>query len=244
MSSSPTQKRKKKKRTPLKNNLFLKKVLSGVCAPIVQLARVSWQVMEIKMHPDARSLIETGQPVIYALWHGRMYCLLKGVPPERTAILVSPSNDGEFITRMAQDLGFPHFIRGSHKRDGIQAVLGMHKALHEEGLSIAFTVDGPRGPRYKVKPGIVRLASQAKVPIIPIGSSAAWLLRKSERSWDHFHAPFFGSPMQLHYGQPIYTPANADEDTIQTTCKTLEESLMQINLESDAVFGFRNQEHL
>lgn len=236
--------KKKKKKFSLKSNLLLKKTLALVTGMFLRFVRFSWRVTGQDVHPETQTLLDSGVPVIYALWHGRMYCLLKSVPEERVAILVSHSNDGDFITQTVEWLGFRHFIRGSEKRGGKQAALGLYRTLKEQGLSVAFTVDGPRGPRYKVKPGIIRIAAQTGTPIIPLGSSASCLLTKFERSWDHFHAPFFFSPMHLVYGQPLIVPADLNDDDVEAYCQSLEAALMQVNLQADATQGFMNQERL
>lgn len=235
---------KKKKRTPLKNMLWLKKLLAQLLGQPMRFIRWTWRVEGVEMHPEAKAILASGKPVIYALWHGRMYVLFKAVPLQKVAILVSPSNDGEFITRIAQCIGFQHFIRGSHKRGGTQAILGMHRALKEDDLSVAFTVDGPRGPRYKVKPGIIRLAAQTGAPIIPLGSASAWLLKKMDKSWDHYHPPFLWTSMQLMYGKPLHVPADVNDAQITAYSDELESELMRINLAADAVYGFHHQERL
>lgn len=235
---------KRKKRNPLKNNLLLKKALSELAGQPMRAIRASWHVEGSRVHPRTEGMLKAGTPVIYALWHGRMYLLFKAVPLDKVAILVSPSNDGEFITRIAQCIGFQHFVRGSHKRGGTQAILGLRKALLDDKLSIAFTVDGPRGPRYKVKPGIIRLASQTGSPIIPLGSASRWLLKKFDRSWDHFHAPLPFTGVHLVYGEPLMVPPNLNDDEIEQYCTKLETELLSINVEADAFYGFRNQERL
>ena len=235
---------KRKKRNPLKNNLLLKKLLSELAGQPMRLIRASWRVDGSTAHPKAEVLLKEGTPVIYALWHGRMYCLFKAVPLDKVAILVSPSNDGEFITRIAQKIGFQHFVRGSHKRGGTQAILGLRKALLEDKHSIAFTVDGPRGPRYKVKPGIIRLASQTGSPIIPLGAASRWLLKKFDRSWDHFHAPLPFTGLHLTYGEPLLVPPGLSEDEVTQYGQKLEEELLRINLDADTQYGFNNRERL
>jgi lysophospholipid acyltransferase (LPLAT)-like uncharacterized protein len=235
---------RKKKPAPLKNNILLKLLLSQIAGQPMRLVRASWRVDGITMHPEAEALLRAGTPVIYALWHGRMYLLFKSVPLDQVAILVSPSNDGEFITRIAQCIGFRHFVRGSHKRGGTQAILGLHKALQEDQHSIAFTVDGPRGPRYVVKPGIIRLAGQTGAPIIPLGASSHWLLKKFDKAWDHFHAPLPFTGLHLTYGKPMHVPAGLSEAEILLYSRELEAELMKINLDADKVYGFHQQERL
>jgi len=238
------EKKRSSKNNPLKNNFLLKMVLSQMAGQPMRLIRASWGVDKVTMHPAAEALLQSGEPVIYALWHGRMYLLFKSVPLDQVAILVSPSNDGEFITRIAQCVGFRHFVRGSHKRGGRQAIVGLHKALKRDRHSIAFTVDGPRGPRYVVKPGIIRLASLTGAPIIPLGASSRWLLSKFDRAWDHFHAPMPFTGLHLTYGEPLHVPAGLDEEGIEQTARQLEAELMKINLEADQYYGFQNKERL
>jgi lysophospholipid acyltransferase (LPLAT)-like uncharacterized protein len=228
----------------VQNNLLFKKFLSDVCGLPLRWVQDSWRIQGITAHPEAEALMQAGKPVIYAVWHGRMYCLFKAVPMDRVAILVSPSNDGELISRIARRVGFQHFVRGSHKRGGTQAILGLHRELSEHGRSIAFTVDGPRGPRYQVKPGIIRLAGQTGAPIIPLGSATQWLLKKFDRSWDHFHAPLPFTGMHLAYGQPLHVPAVLEDAEIRAYADTLEAELLRINLAADAQYGFHNRERL
>lgn len=239
-----SSRQKSKKPTNSRKSVLLTRILPAICGPLLKAVRWSWRVRSVEGDADALRLIQAGTPVIYAVWHGRMYSLFKAVPMQQVAILVSPSTDGEFITRIARHVGFQHFVRGSHKRKGTQAILGLHKALGEEQRSIVFTVDGPRGPRYQVKPGVIRLASQTGVPIIPIGSSTRWLLRKFERSWDHFHAPLPGTDLDLLYGKPLYVPASASEEDMREAGKVLEAELMRVNLHADAAYGFHRQERL
>jgi len=241
---SPKSKRKQRKSFSPLNSLLVKKVLSQMAGQPMRFIRASWRVEGRSMHPEAESLLNSGRPVIYALWHGRMYLLFKSVPLDQVAILVSPSNDGEFITRIAQCVGFRHFVRGSHKRGGTQAILGLHKALNEEGHSVAFTVDGPRGPRYVVKPGIIRLASQTGAPIIPLGAGSRTLFHKFDKAWDHFHAPMPFTRQYLTYGEPLTVPPHLTEADILLAARQLEAELMRINLEADAYYGFHHQERL
>lgn len=231
-------------RLKLPNSKPLKNSLAWLCGQPLAWVRRSWRVESVTFHPKAEGLIKAGTPVIYALWHGRMYCLFKAVPLDKTAILVSPSNDGEFITRLARTIGFRNFVRGSHKRGGLHAVLSLRKALVEDRLPVAFTVDGPRGPRYEVKPGIIRLASLSGAPIIPLGSATRHLLFKLTNAWDHYHGPIPGTSMRLIYGEPLNVPPNATDEEIEAAAKSLETELMRVNLEADAAYGFRNQERL
>jgi len=204
-----------------------------------------WWVAHRDVPPETQALLDAETPVIFALWHGRMYGLLRGVPEHRSAILISASNDGEFMAAVAKRLGFRDAVRGSSKRGGALAIRNMIRALTEDGTSMALTVDGPRGPRYEVKPGIIKLAAESGVPIIPMGSSAILMQWHFKSAWDHYHAAGVGfNRIKLVYGTPLYVPKDADETQLEAARKQLEESLMAINLKADALDGFKNKERL
>lgn len=210
---------------------------AALATAVIRLGRPTVRV-QTHWHPQTHALIESGQPVIYALWHGRMYGILFSIPPEKTGVLISPSTDGEFIVNTIKPLGFRHFIRGSHKRKGVEALRQMVRTLKEEKLSLLFMVDGPRGPRHHVKPGVVRLASWSQAPIIPVMGSVKYMLKKFTRSWDHFEFPMFFTPMSIFYGEPIFIPPDLEDDAaIETQRLRVEAAMHGLMQEADAVYG-------
>ncbi len=142
------------------------------------------------------------EPAIYAIYHGWQY-ILGGMPDRKKLhILISQSNDGEIITRVVHFLGFST-IRGSMGRGGSKATREILKALNE-GKNIAYTVDGPRGPGFKVKEGIIRIAQMSGRPIIPYYGDA--FLRLEINSWDKYQIPIPFSPIGIELGEPMYVP--------------------------------------
>ena len=136
------------------------------------------------------------KPVIFALYHGRMVGLLVLEPRDKVTILISQSRDGEIIARACRALGFS-IARGSSAVGGFKGALEL-VAQAESGQSIAFTVDGPRGPMHKVKAGIIRLAELTQLPIVPFVCRARttyWM-----KSWDRFMAPFWATPIVYLFG--------------------------------------------
>ena len=99
--------------------------------------------------------------------------------------MVSRSFDGEYIARMIEKLGFAA-VRGSSSRGGAKALLGLRKYL-EQGQSVAFTIDGPRGPKYVAKPGPVLLSRESGLPMAAfyVAVSDAWVLK----TWDALIIP-------------------------------------------------------
>jgi lysophospholipid acyltransferase (LPLAT)-like uncharacterized protein len=103
------------------------------------------------------------KPLMAALWHNNLLPLLFHWRHNDVATVASQSKDGELITKMLHRLGFC-VARGSSSRGGVKAMLGMVRYA-EKGHVGAITVDGPKGPRHVVKPGIIYAANLAKCPL-------------------------------------------------------------------------------
>ncbi len=167
-------------------------------------------------------------PAIYAIWHGLQYCL-SGIPErEKLHILISHSNDGEIIARAVKILGFST-IRGSMGRGGMKATLEIIRAL-EENKNIAYTVDGPRGPGFKVKKGIIKIAQMSQKPIIPVSYDAS--IKQVFSSWDKYQIPLPGAKLPLVFGDPIYVPSSLSDEDIEEYRLKLENELFRLKDEA------------
>jgi len=162
---------------------------------------ISWE--EPPSPPDA--IFE--KPMIYAFWHRAIFpgCWLwrnLGL-----VVMVSRSFDGEYIARTIEKLGFAA-VRGSSSRGGAPALLGLKSQL-EQGASVVFTIDGPRGPKYVAKPGPVLLSRAAAVPMgaFYVAVNDTWVLK----TWDALMIPKPFSKALVRFAAKIQVPADADE---------------------------------
>ncbi len=177
------------------------------------------------------------RPVIYAMWHGYQWGL--GLFPlkdrERLNILISLSNDGEMIARVCHLMGFS-LVRGSHQREGEKALRDIIEET-KQGNNIAFMVDGPKGPKQKVKKGIIRIAKMAHVPIIPIVPYTD--TKFSFNSWDNYQVPNnFFSRVSMIFGEPIEVPANIKEEQEKEYISKLENYMFE--LEKDIIIEHKH----
>lgn len=165
-------------------------------------------------------------PVIYALWHNRFFC----VPPawnricyghRKTVALTSASHDGDMVARAMAVFGLGS-VRGSSSRRGVAALVGLKRAL-QEGLDICVTPDGPRGPRYIVQPGVIKLAESTGAPIVPIHVrfSSAWRLK----TWDRFVIPKPFSRVEVIFAEPLRLSRGVDAATFENERLNLEKIL-------------------
>lgn len=171
-----------------------------------------------------------GQPVIFAFWHSRILPLTYIHRNQGIVVLVSQHEDGEYISRVLERMGFGT-SRGSSTRGGVQGLRGLVRAARA-GHDLGFTPDGPRGPPRKLKPGALVAARITGAPIVPIavGGRRVWRLG----SWDRQMVPKPFATLTVRYGDPYFVPRNASDGDIARMEAELEEILCSL---SDGVDG-------
>lgn len=172
----------------------------------------------------------SGRTAIYVLWHGRLLPCAYHHRHQGLATLISQHRDGDYIAGVVERWGF-HAIRGSSSRGGAGALLQMVRLLRQ-GMPLAVTPDGPRGPRQKLKAGVLYAAQRADVPLIPVtaGTEDAWTFGR----WDRFVVPYPFARIRLAYGEPLFVPAQADQSEIGRLAEVLEGRLNALTEAVDA----------
>jgi len=168
-----------------------------------------------------------GHIPIYTFWHNRVFLSTYFWRQRRIVVMTSQSFDGEYIARFIQRFGYGA-ARGSSTRGAVGAVIEMTR-LMRAGCPTAFTIDGPKGPRYIAKMGAVLLAKKTGQPILPftISTGRFW---EAKKSWDGFQVPYPFSRARVMIAPPIFVPADADEKTLNAKRDELQQALDEINL--------------
>ncbi|MBI2069232.1 MAG: lysophospholipid acyltransferase family protein [Elusimicrobia bacterium] len=152
----------------------------------------------------AQRLRAQKQSAIYTFWHGRQAMLLYCHWSEAIAVLISPSKDGELVSRLASCYKIPS-VRGSSRKKPAQGLRGLIREVRA-GRCIAITPDGPIGPAEEIKEGVVYLAQTLGIPILPLASSFS---RKAVlKSWDRFLFPFPFNKIIVAYDEPFWIKSN------------------------------------
>ncbi len=151
------------------------------------------------------------RPAIYVFWHRCVFTAAWHFRAREIAVMTSRSFDGEYIARIIEKFGYSA-VRGSSSRGAVRALLGMHKII-DAGRTVAFTIDGPRGPKYVAKPGPVLLARNTGVPVMcfHIALENPWILP----SWDDFMIPKPFSRALVRIGKLIRVPEDADSAALE-----------------------------
>jgi lysophospholipid acyltransferase (LPLAT)-like uncharacterized protein len=197
-------------------------------AGLIRLLGRTWRIRTLDEHflEAARKISPN---VIYAFWHGRMLALSYRYRDRSVHLLASEHRDGELMGQTVRLLGCGH-VRGSSTRGGARAILQLVAKL-KEGYDLGITVDGPKGPAYRVKPGSLQIAKLSGCAIIPITASSKrfW----SSTSWDVFHVPMPFTKVLIRYGEPVSVPLEASADELEEKRLEVERILRGVTEEND-----------
>lgn len=163
---------------------------------------------------------EFSGPAVFVFWHEYMLLPLYLRGGCDIAVLASRHRDAEWISQAARRLGF-ETVRGSGRRGGQAALLEMLR--RGKRLNLALACDGPCGPRRKMAPGGVFLASRLQAPLVGLGIGYDSPFRA--RSWDRFAAPRPWSRARAVVTAPYYVPPEANRGQLEACRQEFEEML-------------------
>jgi len=164
------------------------------------------------------------RPLVASFWHS---CLIPATYIFRDMgirVMSSYSYDGEYMGRIIRKFGFVA-VKGSSSRNPVRALLGLRRAL-DDGWTVAFTLDGPRGPRHKVKPGPVALARSSGLAMTTFYAALdkAWVLK----SWDRMMIPAPFSRVLVRVGKLIPVPKDASDEELARYTEELQATLDRV----------------
>jgi lysophospholipid acyltransferase (LPLAT)-like uncharacterized protein len=166
----------------------------------------------------------TQRPLVTSFWHA---CIIPCTYVFRdfgVRVMSSNSYDGEYMGRIIRKFGFVA-VKGSSSRNAVRALLGLRRAL-QESWTVAFSIDGPRGPRHQVKPGPVALARSSGIPMsmFHMALDRGWVLN----TWDRLVIPKPFSRVLLRFGKLIPVPADATDEELANYQQQLQDSLDRV----------------
>ena len=155
-------------------------------------------------------------PVIWCVWHSRILAVIMSrkrfCPWRRGSVLTSPSHDGAALASFARTVGL-EAVRGSSSRRGSRALKELVGVVRS-GRDVGITPDGPRGPRYRLHPGLVKLAQVTRAPILGIHVHFGRAIRF--KTWDRFALPLPFSRITIIFDELLEVPRELDDDAFET----------------------------
>ncbi len=195
-------------------------VMEKIAAPIHRAIGNSWS-MNIEGLDNLKNARKSGNFII-ALWHSGITVFVYSLRDLGAVGLVSPVWEGELINREMVGMGFKT-IRGS---SGFQPVAGLRLMIRElkKDNPVAIAIDGPEGPRYEIKPGVINAAALSGYPILPFVGIG--MKNLNLHTWDKHEIPLPFSPVTFAFGEPLYVPRRIrgnilDEYTLELKTRML-----------------------
>lgn len=167
------------------------------------------------------------EPVIFVLWHNQIlvspFLWRKMFPRRKVVVLASASKDGAVLAS-AVGVFKVGAVHGSSSRRGAAALVALRRAA-KEGKDLVFTPDGPRGPKYQLQPGVIKIAQTTGLPVVGLRFQyrSHWTLK----TWDSFQVPKPFSRVKVIVEKPLEVPRLLSEGEFEEQRLELEKMLMR-----------------
>ncbi len=138
--------------------------------------------------------LELEKPCIMAVYHDELLPLIHHFKNRNIAAIASQNHFGYSIAKVMERYTYEVAL-GSPSRGGKDAFVQLLRAARG-GKTVAFAVDGSRGPRHVMKPGAVVLALRTGLPLYLVRAEyPGWRI---ESSWDKSKIPKPFSNIRFH----------------------------------------------
>jgi lysophospholipid acyltransferase (LPLAT)-like uncharacterized protein len=196
---------------------------------IVRLWWATCRIIKVEGVEHLEAALQRAPSLVPCYWHQHQafcarYLLHQRARGLAVGWLISPSVDGEIGAMLVRRVG-GRVIRGSSTHTGARALRDYYLALVQQNISPVITPDGPRGPRFKFKPGAILLAQMSGRPILPLAYAAS---RASLVKWDKFVIPWPFARIVIAIGPPRYVGRVTDAAHIARLQAEMEAELKRL----------------
>jgi lysophospholipid acyltransferase (LPLAT)-like uncharacterized protein len=187
----------------------------------------------------AREAHASGRRCVWAFWHRVIIPISWWARDMGIVVMNTTAFDGQWTRKVIEWLGFAT-AQGSSSRGGLRGLAVMARRI-EEGKDCAFTIDGPRGPRYVAKPGPVMLARKTGAPIqvFHVGVEHG---KTFENTWDHFLMPRPFSRAVIVFSPLIEVPTDADASAMEVKHNEMQKELERVRDLAEGWFALPEME--
>lgn len=213
-------------------------IIATVVYWIVRLIGPTLRLEVVGVH-NAIQIRTAGEPAIGAFWHRCIFPAVWIWRGRGIVVLNTIHFDGQWTRRVVERLGFGT-VQGSSTRGGISGLAELAKCI-AEGRHVAFTVDGPRGPRFVAKPGPVILARRTGKPISVFHIGLKWAFT-FKNTWDMFQLPIPFTRAVMFVAPPIPMPSEGESETLKQKQDEVQAALERVRDLAESWFGLSEHE--
>ena len=200
---------------------------------VLVVKAIAWSLRYTVVGDEHRTALRgANSPFVWAIWHGRQFLLYRYDPGDPLTVITSPSRDGQLQAAVLRRFGM-ETVWGSSSRGGATALVGIIRAMRK-GRTGCIAVDGPRGPAFTVKRGVLLVAQKTGGVVLPVVASARRAL--SLKSWDRMLIPMPFTRAVVMVGEPVRVPSGLDEGGMESLRAELEEKMRALTAAADGYF--------
>ena len=217
----------------------LRSLLAALAPPLLRIVCrfIVWSLrVEYRGDAPLRARWASGGRAILSFWHNRQLLVPMMASFAPMCLMVSHSRDGELATQVLRAWHI-ETVRVSASRGAVGGFLRLARA-YRAGQNLTVLPDGPRGPRYVAKPGVVYLAKTLDAPIYPMAYAASRAI--ALRSWDRSIIPLPFARVLVEIGEPLTVPAEADAAQLEAIRAALDERLRGLTESVDSEMARRS----
>lgn len=200
---------------------------------------LSWRLKISAGDEYLEAALREKKPVILTFWHNRSFpgtrfvsgLLRRGF---KILVLASLSRDGELVSRLGKLWGLT-VVRGSTSRGGLGAMRAIYRAVKNEGFSPAMLPDGPRGPVYEMKMGVVVLAQMTQTSILPVGMAAQRF--STLKSWDRMIVPWPLTKIDVVVGEPQHIAKGLSSEELELERQRIQTQIRDLTRRAEERLG-------
>lgn len=209
-----------------KRDVFIK--LKGfLFAWVLRLQSLTWRVrFEGREHLDR--FYSTENRFLLCFWHGKYVPIFPLLEGYKACVISSQSERGSVIAEICGNFGYQSAqIPDQPKHDSLKF---MGEVLSDV-QAVGTAVDGPLGPRHRVKNGVIRMASELRFELLPVSVGIRWKIVLNKR-WDRMEIPLPFTMVCLVFGKPIKVPPNLRNGQIRQLADHLAKAITTLGDEA------------
>ena len=213
-------------------------IIAAIVYSVIRLLGPTLRFEVLGWH-HAEKVYASKKQCIWAFWHRVIIPIVWWYRNHGVVVMNTTAFDGQWTRKVIEWLGFGT-AQGSSSRGGLRGLAVKARRI-EEGKDGAFTIDGPRGPRYIAKPGPVMLARKTGAPIMVfhVGVDRG---RTFEKTWDHFLLPMPFARAVILFAPPIFVPKDASAELMDAKHAEMQKELERVRDVAEAWFTQSDEE--
>jgi hypothetical protein len=204
-------------------------LLAAFASSILGLLHRSWKVETVGLE-HLENPMRSQERILVVFWHGKYIPFFTILRDRGACIFSSRSLRGEVIAGICRRFGHHCLTIPGHA--GERALHLMREALAGRKMA-ALVPDGPMGPYHQVKHGVIRLAADLGMVLLP-ASAADRPKFVLTRRWDRMELPLPFSRVRLTIGRPIVIPRDLGGRSIEWWERQVREALEAVGEEAEA----------